>query len=83
MQRQEIVNRTIYGPEIPEAFKRAVVKPLRKTNGAYRPVSMLNTVDKLCQIYAEEKIYDHLHQCGAISKKQFAYQEIFQFHIAL
>ena len=78
----ELFNLTINNGEYPDIFKTAKCVPIFKGNPLdpyepvnYRPISVLNCINKVLEKLLHDQIYDYLEKNELLPKFQFGYRK--------
>jgi hypothetical protein len=76
----KFINSCVKNEKYPEALKLAIVRPIYKGGdhklfSNYRPIAILDLLDKISQKYIEVYFTDHLDTNKIIDTNQFAYQK--------
>lgn len=76
----DIINDSLLNGKVPDEMKVAIIRPIYKnkkhndpTN--YRPISILNTLEKILEKVVHTQITNHVVQNNIISSQQYGYQK--------
>lgn len=76
----DIVNDSLNTGRIPDELKLAIIRPLYKNSKHddprnYRPIAILNTLDKIIEKEVHEQFTTYLHENNLITRHQYGFQK--------